>query len=329
MTESKKDCFFKDCDKGKTKKKKKKKYPKSQRVKSSKGRNYYGGGMYGHNHDQDSGGDGGGGDGGGGMGESVESKGSFITELLNGSIPGTFSSNVLAATAFGQNKPSHKLRRLHRLGNRFPSDDANEEDAEVTPSVGGVGNVGGGSGNKIDQARQLFQSLINRPDMNRQAMIQQFQDQVGVTDSTAVSYYERLAKEAGLTNQDDRQDLGQSVDMRGAMPPQGQPVDELPADQDNQFQDQIEHENPDRAGVIRTVDGAHLVYKRQTEDGSFEELWLYNTGNSVTSELEVRRDILAGTDIPPKGTKSPDGSQYYSITTLGNAQYLNVHGLPN
>lgn len=330
-----KNCFYQDCDKGTKKKKKKKKYPKSARVdyrgdywlrKGRRGIFALGHLGHGHDHDHsggDMGGDMGGGDGGGGMGESFK----MISELLDGNI-GQFSANTLASANLSDNMPrGHKLRKAFRMG-RYPSDDEYEEDAEVTPQTGSTGVVGGQSGNKIDQARQLFQSLVNRPDMNRQAMIQQFQDQVGVTSSTAVSYYERLAKEAGMTNNQDKQDVGAGVDMRGAVP-QGQPVEELPADTEIDLQDEVEYEDEDRAGVIRTVDGAHLIYKRQTEDGSFEELWIYNTGNSINSELDIRRDILAGTDIPPQATQSEDGSQYYTISTLGNAQYVNVKGLPN
>lgn len=327
QTMAKKDGFY-SLDNPKSKKKKKqKKYPKSARVRS-RGDYWVGrrGGMfalghYGHDHDHgDTGGGDGGGDGGG-MGESVEKeepKKTLLSELLGGALPGAFTANVLSATQFGQNHPAGK--RKVRAAYRFDPE-TYEEEAEVTQQ--------GQKGNKIDQARQLFQGLVNRPDMNRQAMIQAFQDQVGVTNSTAVSYYERLAKEAGMTNQDDQQDLGLGVDMRRGPVNGPAPVEELPADTDMELNDQVEFEDPDRAGVIRTVDDAHLVYKRQTEDGSFEELWLYNIGNSVNDELNIRRDILAGTDIPPKATKSPDGSQHYAITTLGNAQYLNVMGLPN
>jgi len=90
-----------------------------------------------------------------------------------------------------------------------------------------------------------------------------------------------------------------------------------------------EPQDPDRAGIIRVVKSAHLVYKRQTENGSFEELWIYNIHDKSHDELDIRRDILAGTDIPPKKTRSPDGQQQYSIVTMGNGQMIKISGLNN
>jgi ribosome modulation factor len=87
-------------------------------------------------------------------------------------------------------------------------------------------------------------------------------------------------------------------------------------------------EDPDRQGVIRTVKSAHLVYKRQTEDGTYEELWIYNIGN-MRDELDVRKAILAGTDIPTSKTASPDGTQQYELWSAGNAELLQIRGLPN
>ena len=182
--------------------------------------------------------------------------------------------------------------------------------------------------NKIDIARQMFQALINRPDATRQGIIQAFEQKINVTHSTAVSYYERLAKEAGLTGGEDKQDLGDDAGMGDTEMTAGGPVDELPADTSLELDDDIETDDEDRTGVIRTVNNAHLIYKQQTETGSFEELWIYNI-SSDNKELDIRRDILAGTDIPPKKSKSPDGSQTFSVTTMGNAQYLHITGLPN
>ena len=87
-------------------------------------------------------------------------------------------------------------------------------------------------------------------------------------------------------------------------------------------------EDPDRQGVIRAVKKAHLVYKRESGDGGFEELWVYNVG-TMKDELETRKAILAGTDIPPGKTASPDGTQTYSIWSTGNAELLSIKGLPN
>ena len=87
--------------------------------------------------------------------------------------------------------------------------------------------------------------------------------------------------------------------------------------------------DPDFQGVIRTVTGACLVYKRKTEEGTYEELWVYNVGKNMRNEVKTRRAILAGTDIPPQSVSSEDGTQEVETTTIGNAQFLRVVGLPN
>lgn len=97
---------------------------------------------------------------------------------------------------------------------------------------------------------------------------------------------------------------------------------------DDEDMDQ-EWDDPDYQGIIRTVPNAHLVYKRQQTNGTFEELWQYNIGKDFKKELEIRRAILAGTDIPQMKMRSPDGSQAYELWTAGNCQLLRVIGLPN
>lgn len=90
-----------------------------------------------------------------------------------------------------------------------------------------------------------------------------------------------------------------------------------------------EWDDPDKQGVIRTIPNTHLVYKRQQEDGTFDELWHYNIADDFKKELKIRRAILAGTDIPINKMKSPDGSQTYELWTIGNGQMLKIQGLPN
>lgn len=82
-------------------------------------------------------------------------------------------------------------------------------------------------------------------------------------------------------------------------------------------------------GNVRTVAGADLVYKRKTEDGNFEELWIYTVGNDIRKETQIRKAILAGTDIVPSQRESEDGEQRSETTTLGNIQYLKITGIPN
>lgn len=101
---------------------------------------------------------------------------------------------------------------------------------------------------------------------------------------------------------------------------------------DDQELDQVANkstQDPDKCGLIRTVKGAHLVYKRETEEGTFEELWTYNSGESMKDELKTRRAIIAGTDIPQNQTSSPDGKQKYTVWSAGNVELLQITGLPS
>ena len=244
------------------------------------------------------------GDDGGGMGESYQP---LIIELLGGSIPGSFSSNQLAAV------------QVMKHGN--------EEDEEKKHKT-----------NKIDQARGLVKALVNQPDSSRAEIINQLVSRLGITDSTAVSYYERIAKELGITKDSTKSagsgmTAGSSADTSSSggaeQQPQHQAVDELPADTDLELNDDIpESDDPDRQGVIRVVKKSHLVYKRQNGEGTYDELWVYNIDGDINNELDIRRDILAGTDIPANKTQSDDGSQKYTLSTLGNAQILSIQNLP-
>lgn len=87
-------------------------------------------------------------------------------------------------------------------------------------------------------------------------------------------------------------------------------------------------DDPNRRGLIRTVKGSHLVYKRESEDGTFEELWVFNVAD-LKDEMKTRKAILAGTDIPINNTSSPDGKQEYSVWTSGNVEMLKITGLPS
>jgi hypothetical protein len=109
------------------------------------------------------------------------------------------------------------------------------------------------------------------------------------------------------------------------------PGDELDAPDEHSELDGIADEastDPDHQGLIRAVKNAHLVYKRDTEDGTFEELWIYNVSN-MRDELDAKKAILAGTDIPTNKMQSPDGSQTYEIWSAGNAEMILIKGLPN
>jgi len=104
--------------------------------------------------------------------------------------------------------------------------------------------------------------------------------------------------------------------------PQEQPSDNPEQDQQNS--------DPDRQGLIRKVKNAHLVYKRPNASGKFSELWFYNVSpNSFNDEIQIKKDILSGTDIPPGKTKSSDNSQTYELEVMGNGILLFIDGLPN
>jgi len=240
---------------------------------------------------------------GGGIGESL------LSEIFAGITPASFSANVNSATAFSKNSndPEHGLSTLP----------AAEEEPEI-------------QANKVDQARQLFQTLVHQPDSTRASILNSFIEDVGVTKSTAISYYTRFLDEFGLSSEDVGSGAvapgggggGDDDEIGGSETPYGEPEPVDPEELE-------EPEDPRRAGFIRTVDNAHLIYKTQSENGTYDELWIYNLHDDSNDELDIRRDILAGTDIPPQKTKSPDGVQSYTATTMGNAQILKITGLPN
>lgn len=128
-------------------------------------------------------------------------------------------------------------------------------------------------------------------------------------------------------------------DAEGEVAPEGEQLDtdELPGDEELDGEGDGElglgeeptEEDPDFQGVVRTVTGACLVYKRKNEEGTYEELWIYNIGKNMRNEVKIRRSILAGTDIPAQDVSSPDGTQTVENTTIGNVQYLRIMGLPN
>lgn len=93
--------------------------------------------------------------------------------------------------------------------------------------------------------------------------------------------------------------------------------------------DQEDGSSDDKEPTIRKVAGAHLVHKKPTEDGAFEELWIFPMNGTVKDEVSLRRAILAGTDIKPGKMESDDGSQSYTLWTAGNAQIMHITGLQN
>jgi hypothetical protein len=96
--------------------------------------------------------------------------------------------------------------------------------------------------------------------------------------------------------------------------------------QESPQQSQPEDSKSDQ-GVLRKVKNAHLVYKRKTETGTFEELWTFNVQKGLRDEVAIQRDILSATDIPSNALKSEDGKQEAELWTVGNIQMLKITGV--
>lgn len=86
--------------------------------------------------------------------------------------------------------------------------------------------------------------------------------------------------------------------------------------------------DPNYQGQIRSVTGANLVYKRQVQDGSYDELWIYSIGKDMVAEFAIRKAILSGTDIDPNTLDSDDGTQRAKSKSIGNIQFISISGLP-
>lgn len=206
---------------------------------------------------------------------------------------------------------------------------------------------------KIDIARRILPGLLNNPNLSRAEIISRLEDAAQVTHSTAVSYYERIARELGHTNKDRKgsaiQRQGGDIDNTMQIAKSGTASSASTSFQrsfgsvnntSSQFGSNMnssappelqgmDSDDPNKIGIVRHVDGAHLVFKRQTSNGTFEELWIYKLGDEVTSSDKIKQAIVAGTDIPRDKMQSPDGSQKYEVTTMGDAQYVKITGLPN
>ncbi len=93
--------------------------------------------------------------------------------------------------------------------------------------------------------------------------------------------------------------------------------------------DKVKKPNNNFKGLIRTVRGASLVFKKEELNGNFNELWIYNIGDDSFKESKIRKSILAGTDINPDLMTSDDEKQKAQTYTMGNIQFLELTGLPN
>ena len=98
---------------------------------------------------------------------------------------------------------------------------------------------------------------------------------------------------------------------------------------ENHRGDKDEDEDDNRQGIIRTIKGAHLLYKRKDTDGTYTELWTYDIGKNLKDEYNIRAMILNGTDINHKTGASDDGNQFFELWTSGDRQFMEIKGLEN
>lgn len=98
----------------------------------------------------------------------------------------------------------------------------------------------------------------------------------------------------------------------------------------DQFDQQAQSDmnQPGAEPTTRTVKGARLISKTQESDGTFTELWAYNTKEDFHQTEQIRQNILQGTDILSHIMQSEDGSQTCSMWSCGNLEMIQIKGLP-
>ena len=196
-----------------------------------------------------------------------------LVEFLSGH-PGSYTANVLSAVQVNQKQWGKKKEREPGRYTKSIKDaitgkknkwygmnssgvagvEGAEEEETQTPhnrkvtQVGaaasteqeyatGAQEMGAGSAkNKIDQARGLFQQLHGTEELTRKEIIAEFVRRLDMKESTAISYYERIAKELGLTgknkDEDSEMQAGNEDDVEVLEPAaQEEPVDEMPEEE--------------------------------------------------------------------------------------------------
>jgi len=107
-------------------------------------------------------------------------------------------------------------------------------------------------------------------------------------------------------------------------------VSKIDPEEDKDGEQGEEDKDLNRQGLIRKVKNAHLIYKRENETDTYDELWVYRSGkDGIQSEIDIKNDIVSGTDIPIDGLTSDDGEQYYEIWHVGEVIFLKIFNLPN
>ena len=143
----------------------------------------------------------------------------------------------------------------------------------------------------------------------------EFNDEFDIDDFDAEAGWQFMRQLASEDDQDDMEEPEMGMDE-----PEGMEEPEMGME---------EPEDSRYEGVVRAVKGAYLVSKEKQEDGTFKEVWMYNVGSKYDDEANIRKAILSGTDIDPTKNFSEDGSQEAVLKSVGNVQFLTVHGLPD
>jgi len=194
---------------------------------------------------------------------------------------------------------------------------------------------------KYDQAKIMIKPMLINGKLTQEDIMARMARNLKLKDSTANTYYHRIARELGFVSHKDddstiptksTEDEVDELEMEDEDEFEAAEVDEdgnIVIDEEGLEDDEfVDKGNPNRQGVIRVIDNAHLVYKRQNDNGMFDELWQYNTTKDFSNSLDIKKDILAATDILPRTNQSEDGVQKYSLRTLGDIQYMKITNLP-
>jgi len=227
------------------------------------------------------------------------------------------------------NKDRSTLTRLRQFQTPFPDNDygpKNEpgpsSDANNLSAAMGLGM--GGEGEEVVR-KMPYRRGVNRF-FPKSAEDQEMNMQNAVPGDAKVRdrSYEEPRPDSPVSN--NHADRNADADFDAEHKPE-EPVDLndiLP-----QHRDEAQPEDPNKQGLIRRVPGAHLVFKRKGEDGTYQELWVYKIAKDMREDSKIREQILAATDIPIEKMRSEDGTQEYDLWTVGDVQMMNVTGLPN
>lgn len=198
-----------------------------------------------------------------------------------------------------------------------------------------------------DRARTLLKPMLAKGTFNMADMQAVMKRKLGTADATTDTYYHMLVKELGYKKEPDEIEDGEDIpeaptededveeeDPTGsgngeAAEPEFDEDGNLIVDPESLEDDQfVIKDDLHRQGVIRRVDKAHLIKKTKNDGGLFDELWVYNTTDNMRDSLNIKKEILSATDIAPNTNSSEDGSQKYSMHTMGDMTYIEIMNLP-